>query len=81
MDPVQHNDIRHMLVPEPYVGRRFGDLFVELILSRSILCIGVYRSPMVHAAPLPYVVASPSPKMRMHRQDRLFVLVAPTAGV
>lgn len=77
----QHNRLHHMVVPEPFVGKRFGDLFVELILSRSILCIGVYRSPLVHSAPLPYVVTNPSPKMRLHRDDRLYVLVGPTGGV
>lgn len=74
---LQHNRLHHMLVPEQYIGKRFGDLFVELILSRSILCLGIYRSALVHGAPLPYVVTNPSPKMRLHHDDRLYVLVGP----
>ena len=76
----QHNHLRHLLVPKPFVGKRFGDLFVELLLSRSILCIGVYRSPLVHSAPLSYVVTNPSPKMRLHVDDRLYVLVGPSTA-
>jgi len=63
-----------MQVPLPYVNRLYRDLFMELVLTRNILPIGIYRSNAVHSAVLPYVIANPKPTTQLHPEDRLFVL-------
>jgi hypothetical protein len=63
-----------MQVPLPYVNRLYRDIFMELVLTRNILPIGLYRSSLVHGAVLPYVLTNPSPTTQLHPDDRLFVL-------
>ncbi|KAA0156007.1 hypothetical protein FNF29_01425 [Cafeteria roenbergensis] len=63
-----------MQVPLPYVNRLYRDLFMELVLTRNILPIALYRSNAVHSAVLPYVIANPKPTTQLHPEDRLFVL-------
>jgi hypothetical protein len=72
---LENAHLTHMRVPTAYVGRRYGDLFIELVLTRNMLPLALYRSNTVHHAPLPYVVTNPPPAMRLSEEDRLMVLV------
>ena len=36
--------------------------------------LALYRSKEALGAPMPYVITNPSPTLRLHRMDRLFVL-------
>jgi hypothetical protein len=71
---VEYCRVIQMQVPLPFVNRLYRDLFMELVLTRNILPIAIYRSNDVHNAVLPYVVANPKPTTQLHPDDRLFVL-------
>ena len=47
---------------------------MELVLTRSILPLGLYRTREANDSPLPYVIANPPPSLILHKHDRLFVL-------
>lgn len=67
----------HLRVPSAFVARRFGELFMELILTRGMLAVAVYRAAAAHGAPLPYVITNPPASLRLHEEDHILVLCAP----
>lgn len=72
----QHCHVVQMRVPLPYRHRPYRDLFMELMLTRNMLPIGVYRCQEVHkGALLNYVVTNPPANMLLHEEDKVFVLV------
>lgn len=73
---VENANVMQLRVPAPYRRRPYRDLFMELLLTRSILPLGVYRSHSVHrGALLDYVLCNPAPDLILHPSDKLFVLV------
>ena len=73
---VENANVMQLRVPVPYRRRPYRDLFMELLLTRSILPLGLYRSHSVHrGALLDYVLANPTPDLILHPSDRVFVLV------
>jgi hypothetical protein len=73
---VENANVMQLRVPAPYRRRPYRDLFMELLLTRGILPLGLYRSHAVHAgAVLDYVLTNPSPDLVLHPADRVFVLV------
>lgn len=73
---VENANVMQLRVPAPYRRRPYRDLFMELLLTRGILPLGLYRSHAVHTgAVLDYVLTNPSPDLVLHPADRVFVLV------
>ncbi len=73
---VENANVMQLRVPAPYRRRPYRDLFMELLLTRGILPLGLYRSHAVHSgAVLDYVLTNPSPDLVLHPADRVFVLV------
>jgi voltage-gated potassium channel Kch len=70
----ENNHLVQMKVPHVFVGCRYGDLFSELVLTKGMVLLGLYRSASVHTAPLPYIVTNPSAKLKLHAEDLLLVL-------
>jgi potassium large conductance calcium-activated channel subfamily M alpha protein 1 len=74
-----YTEYSHMVqlrVPLPYRHRPYRDLFMELVLTRGVLPVALYRSHSAHSgALLDYVVTNPPPTTILHKNDRLFVLV------
>jgi hypothetical protein len=50
-------------------------LFTELVLTRSIIPLGLYRSPTVHNCHSPYVITNPPGFTILNRHDKIYVLV------
>jgi len=70
----QHDMLRQLQVPESFHGRRYHSLLAFLVTRHAILPLALYRCKEALGAPMPYVVTNPSPTLRLHRKDRLFVL-------
>lgn len=65
-------------VPNSFVSRTFGELFVDLIANGNIIAIGLYRKTA--AAPsLPYVAAGPKKSTVLQSDDLVFALAPPRA--
>jgi hypothetical protein len=45
----ENGEITHLLVPKEYYGRAYIDLYAELLLTRNLLPIAVFRSELVCA--------------------------------
>ena len=61
-----------MKVPRVYLEEEhtYGEIYAELLLTKSILPIGVFRSPLHKKAPLPYVITNPKKEMVLKPYDR-----------
>ncbi len=70
----QHDFLRQLAVPESFHGRRFHSLFQFLVVEHRMVPLALFRSAEALGAPAPYVVTNPRPDLRVHRQDRVFVL-------
>lgn len=70
----EHSHFIQMQVPLPYINRHYKDLFSELMLTRGILPLGLFRTNHMKQSLLPYVIANPTPLTVLHPEDRLLVL-------
>ena len=70
----QHDFVRQLAVPEAFHGRRCHSLFHFLVVEHRMLPLALFRSGAALGAPAPYVVTNPRPDLRVHREDRVFVL-------
>ena len=61
-----------MKVPRVYLEEEhsYGEIYAELLLTKSILPIAVFRSPLQKKAPLPYVITNPKKEMVLRPYDR-----------
>jgi voltage-gated potassium channel Kch len=48
-------------VPARFHGKQFSELFFEMLHKYGVIVLGLYRSKVVHNAPLPYVFTAPPP--------------------
>ena len=64
-----------MKIPRVYLEEEhtYGEIYAELLLTKSILPIGVFRSPLHKKAPLPYVITNPKKDMVLKPYDRLVI--------
>ena len=63
-----------MAIPAVFQQRTYGELFTEMVITRNLLLLGLYRSPTVHNARLPYVFTNPPSDTKLSAHDRAFVL-------
>lgn len=77
---VRHSFLRGRAIPKAFVGKTFGDLFLEL-LSRSVLTLSLYRSrEAVSAASgrcndVSYIYTCPRASTALESSDYMYCLV------
>lgn len=65
-------------VPQGFVSRTFGELFVDLAANGNIIAIGLYRKAAT-GSNLPYVAAGPKKSTVLMNDDLVFALAPPGA--
>ncbi|OQR95895.1 Voltage-gated Ion Channel (VIC) Superfamily [Achlya hypogyna] len=64
--------LEQMDIPPLLVGRPYGACFEEMLLTHSVLCLGLYRARP--EADCSFVSVNPSPGIVLELTDKLFVL-------
>jgi hypothetical protein len=65
---------KQISVPEEYVNRRYGDLFIGLLHNQGILALGLYRARGTLGAPSAYVFTNPPQETMVYEADLVYVI-------
>ncbi|GAB4817363.1 hypothetical protein N2152v2_004409 [Parachlorella kessleri] len=67
--------LQQVPVPPGMAGHTYGECFLTLVLTRGLVCLGLYRRKSENVGTrLSYVVTSPPWHERLEATDRIFVL-------
>ena len=61
-------------VPEEYVNKPYGEMFISLLRSQGILAMGLYRARGTLGAPSAYVFTNPLKETIVYEADLVYVI-------
>mmetsp|Transcript_16259 Transcript_16259/g.26821 ORF Transcript_16259/g.26821 Transcript_16259/m.26821 type:complete len:1041 (-) Transcript_16259:265-3387(-) len=61
-------------VPAPYVGRMYVELFLYLVMERTVMPLGLYRPKRTGGSVMPYVYTNPRSQTILQVEDKVFIL-------
>lgn len=66
--------LKQISVPQEYVNKQYGDLFIGLLRNQGILALGLYRARGTLGAPSAYVFTNPLKETIVFEADLVYVI-------
>ncbi len=68
------SNLWQIFVPEEFLNKTFGQLFLYLLADKNMICLGLYRLSGALDNSHPYCYTNPDSDVKLTHRDKVFVL-------